>query len=73
MDVIDPSGSGDAFASGVIQGLLNEWDLPRTLRYASAMGASATRAPGTTESVFSRAEAEAFVVEHPLIVSESRI
>lgn len=70
MDVADPSGSGDAFTSGVIRSLLQSWDLPRTLRYASAIGASATRAAGTTDSVFSAAEAEAFVAEHPLTVTE---
>ena len=70
MDVVDPSGSGDAFTSGVIQGSLKGWDLPQTLRYASAIGASATRAPGTTDSVFSAAEAEAFLTQHPLTVTE---
>ncbi|WP_116807188.1 carbohydrate kinase family protein [Steroidobacter cummioxidans] len=72
MDVIDPSGSGDAFTSGVIRSLLQGWDLPQTLRYASAVGASATRAAGTTDSVFTAAEAEAFVFEHPLTVTEGR-
>jgi sugar/nucleoside kinase (ribokinase family) len=72
MDVIDPSGSGDAFTSGVIRSLLQGWDLPQTLRYASAVGASATRAAGTTDSVFSAADAEAFVIEHPLTVTEGR-
>jgi sugar/nucleoside kinase (ribokinase family) len=70
MDVVDPSGSGDAFTSGVIQSILMGWDLPQTLRYASAIGASATRAPGTTDSVFSAAEAEAFLTQHPLTVTE---
>jgi len=70
MDVVDPSGSGDAFTSGVIQSILMDWDLPQTLRYASAIGASATRAPGTTDSVFSAAEAKAFLAEHPLTVTE---
>jgi 5-dehydro-2-deoxygluconokinase len=72
MDVIDPSGSGDAFTSGVIRSLLEGWDLPRTLHYASAIGASATRAAGTTDSVFTAAEAETFVAEHPLTVTEGR-
>lgn len=72
MKVVDPSGSGDAFTSGVIRSLLQGWDLPQTLRYASAVGASATRAAGTTDSVFSAAEAEAFAVEHPLTVTEVR-
>jgi sugar/nucleoside kinase (ribokinase family) len=71
MNVVDPSGSGDAFTSGVIRGLLLGWDMPWTLRYASAMGASATRAVGTTDAVFSAAEAEAFVSQHPLTVIES--
>jgi len=70
MNVVDPSGSGDAFTSGVIRSLLLGWDLPCTLRYASALGASATRAAGTTDAVFSAAEAEAFVSQHPLPVIE---
>lgn len=72
MDVVDPSGSGDAFTSGVIRSLLQGWDLPQTLRYASAVGASATRAAGTTDSVFAAADAEKFVAEHPLTVTEGR-
>jgi sugar/nucleoside kinase (ribokinase family) len=70
MNVVDPSGSGDAFTSGVIRSILMGWDLPQTLRYASAIGASATRAPGTTDSVFSATEAEAFMTQHPLTVTE---
>jgi sugar/nucleoside kinase (ribokinase family) len=70
MDTVDPSGSGDAFASGVVRGLIERWDLPQTLRYASAVGASVTRAPGANESVFSAAEAEVFVAAHPLAVTE---
>lgn len=70
MDVLDPSGSGDAFTSGVIRSLLENWSLPQMLRYASAVGASATRAAGTTDSVFSAAEAEAFLKERPLTVME---
>jgi len=67
--VVDPSGSGDAFTSGVITGLRRGWGLPQTLRYASALGASATRAIGTTDGVFTADEAEAFVAAHPLEVS----
>lgn len=70
MEVVDPSGSGDAFTVGVIRGLLLEWELPRLLRYASAVGASVTRTSGTTDSVFSPAQAEAFIAAHPLAVSE---
>jgi sugar/nucleoside kinase (ribokinase family) len=68
MEVIDPSGSGDAFTSGVIRGTLEGWELPQALRYASAVGASVTRAAGTTDAVFSASEAEEFVRENPLTV-----
>ena len=70
MQVVDPSGSGDAFTSGVIRGMLLGWAFPKTLRYASAIGASVTRAPGTTDSVFSSVEAERFIAAHPLAVEE---
>src|SRR5262249_22298287 len=58
MSVVDPSGSGDAFTSGVIRGVLSGWSMPQTLRYASAVGASVTRAAGTTDAIFSAEEAE---------------
>ena len=67
--VLDPSGAGDAFSSGVITAILRGWDMPQTLRYAAALGASATRAIGTTDGVFTAAEAEAFVASNPLRVS----
>lgn len=70
MEVIDPSGCGDAFTSGVIVGLLHGWSMPETLQYASAVGASATRALGTTQSVFSASEADAFIRSHPIAVTE---
>jgi sugar/nucleoside kinase (ribokinase family) len=69
MTAVDPSGSGDAFTSGVIRSLLLGWDMTQTLLYASALGASATRSAGTTDAVFSAAEAEAFVQANPLAVT----
>jgi sugar/nucleoside kinase (ribokinase family) len=68
--VVDPSGSGDAFTSGVIRGHLLGWEFSKTLRYASAIGASVTRSPGTNDSIFSVAEAEAFMTEHVTTVAE---
>ena len=72
MKVVDPSGCGDAFTSGVIRSILMGWDLPQTLQYASAVGASAARAAGTTQSVFSAAEAEAFVTANRITVIHER-
>ena len=63
---IDPSGSGDAFAAGVMTGIVREWDIPTTIRYASALGASAVRALGTTDGVFTAAQAEAFIASSRL-------
>ncbi len=67
---IDPTGSGDAFAAGIITGVLRVWDLGRTLAYGAALGASATTAIGTTDGVFTAEQAEAFLAAHPLDVSQ---
>lgn len=67
-DVVDPSGSGDAFTTGVIAGVVAGWDLPRTMRLASALGASACRALGTTDGVFTREQAETHLASHELPV-----
>ena len=73
MDVVDPSGSGDAFTTGIIKGILRGWDLPRMLRYAGALGASAVRAIGTTPGVFTEGEAEAFIAAHQLEMEQEII
>lgn len=72
LTAIDPSGSGDAFTAGIITGIVRGWDLPRTLPYASTLGASAARAIGTTNGVFRGDEADAFLQSHPLDVMELR-
>jgi sugar/nucleoside kinase (ribokinase family) len=73
VNCIDPSGSGDAFSAGIITGIVHGWAMPQTLRYASALGASATRAVGTTAGVFSPAEAGEFVVSHLLAESGGKL
>ena len=66
---IDESGAGDAFAAAFLTGLLEGWSLEYTLRFASAVGASCTRALGCTAGVFGFEEAVAFVEENPLEVT----
>lgn len=61
METVDGSGAGDAFAAGLITGLLEEWPVDRALKMASAVGASCTRALGCTAGVFNLAEALAFI------------
>ena len=70
MPIVDPSGCGDAFAAGVITGIVHGWDMARTLVYASALGASAVRAVGTTDGVFRAGEAEAFIAQRKLPLEE---
>jgi sugar/nucleoside kinase (ribokinase family) len=66
IDFVDGSGAGDAFDAGYIAGLLEGWDLERTIAFASAVGASACTRLGTTPGVFTRAEALDFLAHHPL-------
>ncbi len=69
---IDPSGAGDAFAAGVITGIVQGWKMPETLTYAAALGSSASTAIGTTDGVFQARQAAAFVAEHQLDVDFSQ-
>ena len=64
MKVVEPSGAGDAFAAGLIVGILEGWDIERTVRFASVTGASACTALGSWGGVFSRGEAETFLATH---------
>ena len=66
MPFVDGSGGGDAFAAGYIDGLLRGLDAEGCLRRASAVGASCVRAIGTTTSVFTGEELEAFLRENEL-------
>ncbi len=66
IEFVDGSGAGDAFDAGYIVGLLEGWDLARTLAFASAVGGSACTRLGTTAGVFTRTEAEAYLAHHPL-------
>jgi sugar/nucleoside kinase (ribokinase family) len=65
---VDGSGGGDAFNAGYIVGLLEGRPELDCLKLASAVGASCVRAVGTTEGVFTREEAHAFVGRHDLVV-----
>ena len=70
VDVVDPSGGGDAFDAGWIVGLLDGWDLRRTVEFASAIGASACTRSGCTAGVFTRDEAMAFLAQNQIEITE---
>ncbi len=63
---VDGTGSGDAFVSGYILGLLRGAGTLDCVRLGSAMGASCVRSTGATTGVFNAAELDEFVTGHPL-------
>jgi sugar/nucleoside kinase (ribokinase family) len=69
IESVDPTGAGDAFDAGIIMGILRGWEMEQTLRFAAAMGASATTAVGTTDGVWGPEEARAFLERCPLNVT----
>ncbi len=70
IQVIDSTGSGDAFDAGYIYGMLKGAHAADCLRYASAMGASCVRAIGTTTGTFTAAECEAFLQANALPIEK---
>ena len=62
---VEPSGAGDAFAAGLAHGILEGWELGRSIRFASVMGASACTALGCYAGVFTRGDADDFLAAHP--------
>lgn len=45
-DIVDRVGTGDAFAAGLLHGLIRNWDEPATLRFALAAAALKHAIPG---------------------------
>ncbi len=72
VEVVDVSGAGDAFVAGFIVGLLEQWTLADSLRFASAIGASACTHLGCTGGVFTRAEAEIYLQSHQLLITSCK-
>jgi len=62
--VVDGSGAGDAFVAGFLYGHLRGWDLERTTRFANALGALATTAPGTTSGIRGLEQVVALLEQH---------
>jgi 2-dehydro-3-deoxygluconokinase len=60
MEILDRVGGGDSFASGLVYGLMQEWDLQTAVEYGAAHGALAMTTPGDT-SMASLREVEALV------------
>ena len=50
VDVVDSTGAGDAFHGGFVYGLLQNWTIDRTARFANACGALCCRSVGARSS-----------------------
>ena len=72
VEVVDVSGAGDAFVAGFIVGLLEQWSLADSLRFASVIGASACTHLGCTGGVFTRSEAETYLQSHQLLITSCK-
>lgn len=66
IEASDPTGAGDAFAAGVMFGILNRWELRQTGCFANAMGAMATRELGARAALPALVEIESFL-EHATV------
>jgi sugar/nucleoside kinase (ribokinase family) len=51
VDLVDGSGAGDAFAAGLIVGILEDWSLERSLTFACEVGALACTALGCSAGI----------------------
>jgi sugar/nucleoside kinase (ribokinase family) len=60
---VDGTGSGDAFAAGLLHGTLAGWELERSARFACAAGALATTAVGAYAGVRDEAETGALATQ----------
>jgi sugar/nucleoside kinase (ribokinase family) len=65
-DVVDQTGSGDAFCAGFITGMIRGRDLHGCVDYGSALGASCVRSIGCYEGVFKGDQAQDFLARHSL-------
>lgn len=68
VEAVDATGTGDAFVSGYLFGLLRGVDAVECLKLGTAMGASCVRSMGATTGVFNAPELLAYVATNPLPV-----
>ncbi|MBS0207186.1 MAG: carbohydrate kinase family protein [Planctomycetes bacterium] len=69
VEPVDATGTGDAFVSGFVLGLLSKSSPEKCLELGTAMGASCVRCMGATTGVFDAGELEQFVADHSMNVS----
>ena len=65
VDVVDTTGAGDAFHGAFIYGLLQEWEVARIVRFASAVAALNCRQLGGRTGLPTRREVDDFLAREP--------
>lgn len=65
VNAIDALGAGDAFVAGFLTGIVRGWDLERSARLATAVGACCVTALGATTGIRSFEETVAFLEAFP--------
>ena len=68
VEAVDALGAGDAWVAGFLTGLLHDWPLDKSARFANAVGACCVQALGATTGVRSLAETLAMLGEDPFPV-----
>ena len=61
--VVNGLGAGDAFGAAVCHGLLEGWDIPRTIRFANAAGAHVAARLACADEMPDEAQVEALLVD----------
>jgi sugar/nucleoside kinase (ribokinase family) len=65
LEIVDPTGAGDAFAAGVAWGMAHRWEWPEVGRFANAVGGLACGALGAQASLPTLADVEKLLAEYP--------
>jgi ribokinase len=65
VEVVDPTGAGDAFVAGVAWGMAQRWDWPEVGSFANAVGALACCSLGAQASLPSLKEVETLMTSSP--------
>jgi 5-dehydro-2-deoxygluconokinase len=63
VQVVNGLGAGDAFGAAVCHGLLEGWDVPRTIRFANAAGAHVAARLACADEMPDAAQVEALLVD----------
>lgn len=63
VEVVNGLGAGDAFGAAVCHGVLEGWDVPRTIRFANAAGAYVTARLACADAMPDEAQVEELLVD----------